>query len=161
MWWTTLAWSGPPDVAVRDDHSIVGVVVVNAPPALVRDRIADPKWVAKVDGSGTEVVFVEHRGPCVVSDRASPNAISTVRSRVEQCPTPTGYVESLVASKSFDSYRVLWTFEPDGAGTRITYDLAMSTSMMVPQFVIDQQARKGVHSMLTQLQVAFADPATP
>lgn len=155
----------PPEVVVQADHAVHGVVEVAASPEIVRARIADPRWVARVDGSGTKVELVAdapvQREGCVVTDRSTPNAIATVRSRIEQCPTASGFVETLVASKSFDAYRVDWTLEPHGTGTRITYHLAMSTSMMVPQFVIDSQSRKAIEAMLTKLQGAFAGAVPP
>lgn len=158
MWWVAIAGASAPEVQVRADHSVVGVALVAATPDVVRGKIADPSWVAATDASGTRVTVVERRGDCLVADRESPNVITTVRSRTEQCATPTGFVETLVSSRSFDAYRAQWTVEPVPGGARITYDLAMSTSMLVPQAIIDQQARKGVQTMLVRLQEAFGGP---
>lgn len=152
MWGILGALAAAPVVEVGDDHAVHGELRVPLAPAAVRAKLADPAWVAKVDASGTTVTVVERRGDCVVTDNVSPNVVKTVRYRVEQCPTASGFATTLVESNAFDAYSVRWTLTPDGDGTRIAYDLACDTTLLVPQFVIDQQTRKGVLNLLTRLQ---------
>lgn len=106
MWTVLAALAAAPAVVVNDDHSVRGELVVPLPPAAVSAKLADPRWVAKVDASGTTVTVVERKGDCVVTDNVSPNVVKTVRYRVEQCPTPTGHATKLVESKAFAAYSV-------------------------------------------------------
>ncbi|MEZ4322002.1 MAG: hypothetical protein R3F61_31310 [Myxococcota bacterium] len=159
MWmfvWAAVA--APPEVVVNDDNSVHGEVVVPLPVDVVRAKLADPVWIASIDGSGTTVEVFERKGDCVVTDSVSPNAVKTVRYRVERCPTADGYAGKLVSSNAFDAYATRWSFAADGTGTRISYDLITETSLMVPQFVINQQTKKGVLNLLTKLQGALATP---
>ncbi|MCB9673514.1 MAG: SRPBCC family protein [Alphaproteobacteria bacterium] len=152
MWFVLAAWAGSPEVVVNDDHSVHGEMVVPLAPDVVREKLADPVWISQVDGSGTTVTVHEKRGDCLVTDSVSPNIVKTVRYRVERCPSATGYETKLVESNAFTAYAVKWTFTAEGGGTRVSYDLMTETSLIVPQFVIDQQTKKGVLNLLTKLQ---------
>ena len=85
----------------------------------------------------------------------SPNAFKTVRYRTKQCPTEAGWRTELVQSDSFTRYQSSWEVVPKGEGSEIRYRLALETSLMVPQWVIDRTSRKEVTSMLRHLSGAF------
>lgn len=134
---------------------MIGTVAVPRSPDQVRAVLADPAWVATTDGGGT-VVTVEERGdPCLVMKVVSPSFLKDVVYRVRRCTTPTGYREDLVESDAFETYSVAWDVEPLGAGSTVRYTLKMRTRWPVPQFVVDDQARKGVTRMLSHIGAAL------
>lgn len=145
-----------PTVEVRDDNSVLGEVVVNSPIDVVRPKIADPLWVSKTDGGGTEVTVLADEGACLKLQHVTPNAIKTVRYITRQCPTKTGFEGTLVESDNFESYRVEWSLEArSDDSTAIRYLLDLETNMMVPQFIINRQTRKGVENLLSALEQVF------
>lgn len=158
-WWTAMALATGPTVEITDDSTVHGEVVVAATLEHVREKMADPTWIAAVDDGGTTVEIVERSGDCVVTDSVSPSAVKTVEYRVRRCKTEDGWQGTLVSSNTFDSYEVRWRLSPEGAGTKLTYDLALSTSMMVPQFIINRQTRNGVERLLKNLHAEFSEPA--
>ncbi|MCA9491393.1 MAG: SRPBCC family protein [Myxococcales bacterium] len=152
----SVALAAPPEVERRADGAFVGQVVVEgADPDGVRAKLADPAWVATASGGATEVTATEARDGCLRTSRLTRNAIKDVVYVVDRCPTADGYAEKLVSSNAFDAYVSTWAVRPDPGGARIIYTIDMKTSLMVPQFVVDQQTRKGVIDMLDHLRQAF------
>ncbi len=145
-----------PTVEVRDDNSVVGEVTVKSPIDAVREKVADPVWLAKTDGGGTEVTVLADEGECLKLRHVTPNAIKTVRYTTRQCPTKTGFESVLVESDNFTSYRVEWTLDArEDGSTALRYLLHFETNMMVPQFIINRQSRKGVEHLLVALEEVF------
>lgn len=154
--WFVMTSLAAPQVVVNDDHSVTGTVELKTTPDTLKSKLADPVWLAGVDGNGTQVTVLERVGDCVVTKNVSPSAIKTVTYSVKQCPTATGFVATLVESNTFNDYRMEWTFTPSDTGTKAVYELSTDTSMMVPQFIIDRSTKKGVLHMLEKLQGHFA-----
>lgn len=153
--WLLMAWASAPDVVIRDDHSVRGTALLATDATTARARLADPAWIASVDASGNRIELAAGAGDCKRVKTESPHPIRTVRYEVERCPTADGFVETLIASDAFDAYEARWSIASEPGGARITYTLATRTSLLVPQFVIDRQTRKGVERMLGALQAAF------
>ncbi|MCB9684926.1 MAG: hypothetical protein H6738_15590 [Alphaproteobacteria bacterium] len=152
----SVALAAPPEVERRDDGTFVGQVVVDgADPEVVRAKLADPVWLATTTGGATQVTATEAQGTCLRTSRLTHNAIKDVVYVVDRCPTADGFAETLVSSNAFDTYTSSFSVRPDPAGARIVYTIDMKTSLMVPQFVVDQQTRKGILDMLARLQQAF------
>jgi hypothetical protein len=156
MWILSPAVAAPAVVEVRADHSVVGTVALPITPERLRERLADPTWIASIDGGGTTVTVESRAGDCLTMESVSPSVVKTVRYRVERCRTATGFEENLVASDTFEAYRVRWTVEPAPEGALLRYDIATRTSLMVPQWLIDQQTQRGVQRMLDHLHAALS-----
>jgi hypothetical protein len=153
--WSLVAWAAPAVVVVRPDHTVVGTLEVALAPEIVRDKIADPVWIARIDGGGTSVVIESRDGGCLVMESTSPTIMKTVKYRVRRCPTTDGFQEVLVSSETFDAYQVDWSVVARTAGSTVRYEIRTHTQMMVPQFVIDQQTQRGVQRMLDHLSGAL------
>lgn len=159
MMWSVVAHAAPAVVEVQPDHSVVGTVEVSRPAAEVRGRLADPAWIAAADGGGTTVTVESRAGDCLTMQSVTPSIIKTIRYRVSRCTTPTGFREELVDSDAFEAYAVEWAVTESAPGAaRIRYTIRTDTTLMVPQFVVDQQTQKGVQRMLDHLAAALVSP---
>jgi len=158
MWFLSPAAAAPAVVEVRADHSVVGTLTLPVTPERARERLADPVWIASIDGGGTTITVESRAGECLTMESVSPSVVKTVRYRVQRCKTATGFEETLVASDTFEAYRVQWTVEPSPGGALLRYEIATRTSLMVPQWLIDQQTQRGVQRMLDHLHAALSSP---
>lgn len=155
MWWMVAAMAVEPTVSVDDQHVVTGTVRVASAPEVVRPRLGDAVWLAKVGSSGTRVTRVGASGGCTLYDNVSPNAFKTVRYRTKRCPVEDGWRVELVESDAFTAYEAQWKVVAAGEGAEIRYRLDFDTDMMVPQWVIDRTTKKEVTSMLRNLAGAF------
>lgn len=147
---TALAWADPL-VTIDADGAVTGTIETPVPADVLRARLADPTWLPTVSQDGTRVSVVRPDGACLIVDSDSP-AIVEVRYRTRQCPTPDGFVSTLVASDSFSAYTATWTLVPTAAGTRATYHIALASSLWVPEAIVRRTTRAGIAAMLANLE---------
>jgi carbon monoxide dehydrogenase subunit G len=149
------ALAAEPNAWIADDGTVVGVASVAAPPSAVMQVLRDPQLLSSIAASGTRIQVVGPDGACTVLDYTSPSVLSDIRYRVRQCPKGDGVEATLVASDSFSAYRTRWTVTPEGAGSLLRYDLAMTVKLLVPSSLVNQTSRRAVRQMLDQLVAHF------
>lgn len=152
----TVAMGVEPTAWVGDDGVVSGMVTVAAPRAAVLAVVADPERIAAVDGDDAVVERVIPDGACLLVDYRSQAMIGEVRYRVRQCPTATGVLSTLVRSEVLTAYWARWTLTPEGAGTRVRYDIAMTTHMRLAHGIVQQVTRRAVRRMMEGLRDALS-----
>lgn len=147
-----------PDVSVQKDGSVVGIVHLGVSPEVVKARMADPAWLAKVSGGTTTVRVEGMDGSCQLVASESPSSIMTARYQTRRCPTATGYRVSLRDSNCFKTYAASWDFTDGPSGAIGTYRLDLTTSLWIPNSVVRGQTRKALVDALGKLQAWSKNP---
>lgn len=159
VWFSLLAWAGGPSVSVDASNTVIGTVSVSLSPDDVRGRLADPGWVATVDGGKTTVTVAGHDGACLLVDYVSPSSLVTVRYRVRQCPTAGGYRSTLVESDDFSAYEAEWIVSAEGTGSTLQYRLRLAPKVPLPASVMAAIVRGGVEDMMGAFAARYGAPS--
>jgi hypothetical protein len=162
---TTLpALAGPAEAVVLPSQGVQGTVSVSLSPAEAMTRLADPTWVADVDGGHVTVVITGHEGACTLAAYTAPSTLLTVNYTVRQCPTAHGYKSVLVASDDLQAYESEWTIAPDGTGSLLTYRVQLKPTLPIPVGWMTGTIRGDVLRMLDRFAARFGpgmEKATP
>lgn len=150
-----LAHAGEPTAAAVPGRGVEASVSVRLSPEEVKARLADPRWVRDVSGTGTEVEIRAKQAGCVVSAFRSPSAIMTVAYTVKQCPTSQGVVVDLVESSDLASYRSEWIVTPEATGSLMTYKIQLSPAFPFPDSLVVGTLRKEVQGMMEAFDRAY------
>lgn len=146
-----------PEVTVPEPGVVLGSVHLAAAPQVLREGLADPRWVSSIDGGSTTVVVTGADGPCLLADYTSPSAVMTVRYSVKQCPTADGVVTTLVSSRDFSSYEARWSVQPYTTGSTLSYRLVVASRLPVPESLMTGITRRSVVAMLEKFAARFGE----
>lgn len=152
-----------PEVASSPPDTVRGVVETTAALERVRSVLADPGWVARVDGGKTKVDVRSKDGECLVADYVSPSALLEVTYQVRRCPTASGYEAKMLTSNAFKDYRVAWDLVSTASGgTQLQYTIQLTTSLWgVPNSLVLSTTKKSVRKMLERVVEALEVSEAP
>lgn len=142
------ALAGEPTSYVAATGAVVGTVSLPVAPDKVLSFVSDPVATNRVAGGSTRVTVVERQGACTVLDYLSPSVIADVHYRVRQCPVLGGFESTLVESDSFSKYNARYTLTPEGVGTLLHYEVAMTVTLWVPKSLVEQTTKREVRKMM-------------
>ncbi len=142
------ALAGEPTSYVASTGAVVGTVSLPVSPDKVLTFVSDPIATNRVAGGSTRVTLVEQQGACMVLDYLSPSVIADVHYRVRQCPIAGGFESNLIESDSFSQYHAHYTLTPEGAGTLLRYEVAMTVTLWVPKSLVEQTTKREVRKMM-------------
>ena len=149
------ALAGEPTSYVAPTGAVVGTVSLPVAPDKVLAFVSDPVAANRVAGGSTRVTLVERQGGCMVLDYLSPSVITDVHYRVRQCPAAGGIESKLVESDSFSQYHARYTLTPEGAGTLLHYEVAMTVTLWVPKSLVEQTTKREVRKMMERFLAHF------
>ncbi len=156
---TLTALAAEPSAKVLDSGAILGQVSLQVAPDALLQKLADPVWITVVDGEGTEVVVRSREGDCIVGEWTAPSALGPQAYVAKRCMLVDGVEATLVSSDNFSAYRTRWTVAAEGEGSLLTYEIAVISNLMVPQYFVNSSTRKAVLHLMGQMQKEFAPTA--
>jgi hypothetical protein len=152
-----------PEVAFRDDGTVVGRLVVDATPDQVRAAIGEVQGKVRV----TNVLDLKliPDGACASITRTTRGLLSPMTMKTRLCPTPDGWREWLVESSDFNAYETTWKVSPqEGGRARVEILVKSELSFLAPKALVRQGTVKGIHesfaAVLARLLTKGARSAT-
>lgn len=141
--------------ALIDGTTVRGSAHLEVPPARVLAQLQDPVWESSLSATGTRVEVKGRTGECQHLALLSPNPVVDASYEVRRCPTEDGFQSTLITSAVLATYRARWRALPEGEGSRITYEVDLSSSLWVPETLVRSETRRSVLKMMTTM-VAWA-----
>ena len=131
-------------------------ISVSAPPAtlfaVATDFAAYPQWVADLKSVKVLATDNEGRGLEVEFRAAAFGRSSTYTLRYDYSGAPTVLSWSQVKSDLTTRLDGLYRFEPEGAGTAVTYQLAVDLLVPIPGFIKTRAAQRIMSQALRELK---------
>ena len=153
---TALAGGSSPAVVKVDDSGRVRATAwVPMAATDLHTRLADPVWQLQFDRSGTALVGRKADGACELLDYKTSGWLGADWT-VRQCPTSTGFEQTLAESSFFSRYEAQWTLTPEGNGVRAEYVIDVGLPKMVPSGWARDKMASSVGGMLERI-VAWAE----
>lgn len=125
-------------------------LVIPVPLEAVRAALGDPIEAARFSPDITSIAYLS-REKCPTIRVETGLSFAPVAYDYRRCATSTGWHETLVASKALSVYDVRWSFEAVETGTRVTYDVHIKPSFFAPDFLMAQQMRSSITTLLQRL----------
>jgi len=156
----TLALSAQaePEVRVEPDGEVVGVTVIEATPADVRNVLASASTIGELSPDVLDVT-TEAEGRCVRVDRKTKGLFRPLRLFARRCPTQRGWREELIEPGDFATYSSEWIVVPDGNGTRVEYRVETTLDLPVPGSAVRAGLVRSTRTMLQNLIRRVTRPA--
>lgn len=137
------------DATVTIEGTLVrGSAHLEVPPQRFIAQLGDPGWESTVSGTATRVEVKGRAGDCQLLALVSPNAVMDATYEVRRCPTADGWQSTLITSNVFSTYRSSWKAVPEGDGSRVTYEVDLTTSLWVPGSLVRSEIRRSVLQMM-------------
>lgn len=131
-------------------------ISVSAPPAtlfaVATDFAAYPQWVADLKSVKVLATDDEGRGLEVEFRAAAFGRSSTYTLRYDYSGAPTVLSWSQVTSDLTTRLDGQYRFEPEGAGTAVTYQLAVDLLVPIPGFIKTRAAQRIMSQALRELK---------
>lgn len=140
----------PSEPTITSDGTVLSNVFVEADAAAVRQLIADPVALAKLNPDVLSARVLSH-GECDMVEVTTKGMSSPLSYVVKRCPTAGGFSETLVSSEDFSAVAVSWKLESVPGGTNVSYSIRTSPDLPVPQRVISSFTAKSAVTALKNL----------
>jgi hypothetical protein len=121
-------------------------LVVPVPVASAKAALADPIAAARFSPDITEISYLA-QGACPTL-RARTGGSMGVTYDYRRCATADGWHETLVESGTLDVYEVRWSFTPDGAGTRVAYQVKVDPIFPTPDFLLAGHMKSSIATVV-------------
>lgn len=141
------AFAGEPTV-VLDGAVVRGSAFIAAPPEALLAALSDPSWEGMIAGDGTRALLKGTMGSCQRVSYQTPNPVMDASYEVRRCPTADGWQMSLLSSPVLDSYRAQWRVVAEGAGSRVSFEVELSSSLWVPDSLVNSETVRSVEARL-------------
>lgn len=147
----SLASATEPTSEVRDDGTVVVKINVEATPTEVKALLADTEGAAMDISADLLSVTATQRGACEEVRRETRGVFRPFEMKVLKCPTPNGFVESLVASDDFSAYQSTWSVQPGVTGSDVTYSVRTELNAPVPGAMVRKGVLDGARNAIVNL----------
>lgn len=130
-------------------------VVVDSTPEQVRAALADPADMAL---RPPDMISVEAtpRAGCHEIEGRTRGLLRPLAYRSLRCPTPTGFLETLVASEDFERYEAEWRIEAVEGGTRVSFRIDVLPDLPVPRALVSENVKRSAVAVVTALRDRLA-----
>lgn len=138
-------------VLETDNATVRGSIHVDAPAEHVRAFVGEPIQIARLDGRGA-TVDVLTRASCSDILTRSPTIIGQISYRSRVCPTGNGWSNTLLSSEDLDQFHAVWSVEPEGSGSKLSYELTVVPKGPVPLMLVVQGSKSAVKGLLSSIR---------
>jgi hypothetical protein len=131
-----------PKITVEDDGTVVARMMIDAPPAQVRQVIPDVQA-----GTSTNVLSSTRvpDGSCIKIDRRTRGLWDPLEMKTRLCPTDTGWRESLISSDDFNAYSTEWSVRDDNGQSSVQVRVRSEVNLLVPTSMVQSGTIQGLH----------------
>ncbi len=131
-----------PAITVEDDGTVVARMLIDAPPAQVRQVIPDIQA-----GTSTNVLSSTKvpDGSCIKIDRRTRGLWDPLEMKTRLCPTDTGWRESLVSSDDFNAYSTEWSVRDDNGRSSVQVRVRSEVNLLIPTSMVQSGTIQGLH----------------